>query len=158
MWLRRLWNVDNNDVTVMEMCNPNYFANSLLCSTILWLCFALSIQRALLALPKQVNWITVNNTLTKVSRIYISNVILWLCTVLQCTKGKINKYGLYLQCCFFTGCPFLVATGHKSCCCECTRVFHAIHMAVIKIGLFSTSLGLCNMRGNMSMVMHLAGG
>jgi hypothetical protein len=39
------------------------------------------------------------------------------------TKGKINKlkYGLYLQwCLFFTGCPFLEATGHKSCCCDVT--------------------------------------
>ena len=38
-------------------------------------------------------------------------------------KEKINehKYGLYLQCFFFfTGCPFLVATGHKSCCCDGT--------------------------------------
>jgi hypothetical protein len=42
-----------------------------------------------------------------------------------------HKYGLCLQwCLFFTGCPFLVATGHKSCCCDGTLVFHPIEMGV----------------------------
>jgi hypothetical protein len=53
--------------------------------------------------------------------VYIHSVVT-ICKWLS-TKGKINKhkYGLYWQwCLYFTGCLFLAATGHKSCCCDCT--------------------------------------
>ena len=48
-------------------------------------------------------------------------VLMQCCNDVKIVQGKINKlkYRLYLQwCLFFTGCPFLVATGHRSCCCD----------------------------------------
>ena len=63
------------------------------------------------------------------------------------TQGKINKhkYGLSLQwCLFFTGCPFLVATGHKSCCCHChCGISPSRYGSLSKLGLFSNSLWIC---------------
>ena len=49
---------------------------------------------------------------------------------IQCCNEQ-HKYGLYFQwCLFFTGFPFLVATGHKCCCCDGRLVFHAIDMGI----------------------------
>lgn len=36
-----------------------------------------------------------------------------------CNNVQVDKYRLYLQCLHSTGFPFLMATGHKSCC-DCT--------------------------------------
>ena len=81
------------------------------------------------------------------------------------TQGKINKhkYGLYLQwCLFFTGCPFLVATGHKSCCCDGTLWnFTQWIWELIKIGfVFEFFVDLCNLREICvsNMVIHWTGG
>ena len=74
-----------------------------------------------------------------------------------------HKYGLYLQwCLFFTGCPFLVATGHKSCCCDGTLWnFTQKIWEFFKIGFaFKFFMGLCNLSEicAFNMVIHLAGG
>ena len=65
-----------------------------------------------------------------------------------------HKHGLYLQwCLFFTGFTFLVETGHKSCCCDVTLVFHPVDMGVsLSLSLspqdhllLSISAALCNL-------------
>jgi hypothetical protein len=64
---------------------------------------------------------------------------------------------------FFTGCPFLVATGHKSCCCDGTPWYFTqqIWEFIKMLGVFKLFLGLCNLReicvSNMvSNIWHLS--
>ena len=79
---------------------------------------------------------------------YHGYVVFKQCDSNWSTKGDVyqHKYGSYLQwCLFFTGCPFLVATGHKILLLwRHTVVFDLIsYGSLSKIDLFSNSLCVC---------------